>query len=187
MNTCKHLRFPLLFLLLLAAPVMATQETPQPTIEVDMAAQEIPQRVAPPQTHEVMTLVVKLDPAVEVGESDAGVRRYVPITGGYFQGKNISGKVLPGGADWQLQRPDDVLEIDALYSIQTEDGQNIIIHNTGLAARDADAGEFPYIRTTPTFKAPVGQYDWLNKRVFTGTITPVKSGGAVVIRVFQVN
>lgn len=187
MNPGKKLSFTLLLSLLLSAPVMAAQDTPLPTIAVDMAAKEIPPRVGPPKIYEVMTLVVKLDPSVEIGESDAGVRRYVPITGGYFQGKNIAGKVLPGGADWQLQRPDDVLEIDALYSIQTEDGQNIIIHNTGLAARDSEAGEFPYIRTTPTFKAPLGKYDWLNKRVFTGTITPVKAGGAVVIRVFQVD
>ncbi|MFD2015208.1 DUF3237 family protein [Vibrio olivae] len=43
------------------------------------------------------------------------------------------------------------------------------------------------MRTTPTFQAPIGQYDWLNKRVFTGTITPIKGANAVVIRVFQVD
>lgn len=181
---------PLLISALISTPLYAKDDTPpppMPMLNVDIAAQQIPDRATPPTTSEVMTLVVQLEPSVEIGESDAGVRRYVPIVGGYFQGKNISGKVLPGGADWQLQRPDDVLEIDALYSIQTEDGQNIIIHNIGLASRDPEAGKFPYIRTTPTFKAPIGKYDWLNKRVFTGTITPVKDANAVVIRVFQVN
>ncbi len=186
----KRIRANLLFVLVIISnPLWAQPESPPPmkTIDVDIAAHQIPKRVEPPKTFEVMTLVVKLDASVEIGESDSGVRRYVPITGGYFQGKNISGTVLAGGADWQLQRRDDVLEIDALYSIRTEDGQNIIIHNTGLASRDAEAGEFPYIRTTPTFKAPIGQYDWLNKRVFTGTITPIKGANAVVIRVFQVD
>ncbi|MFD2015209.1 DUF3237 domain-containing protein [Vibrio olivae] len=122
----KRIRANLLFfLVIISNPLWAQPESPPPmkTIDVDIAAHQIPKRVEPPKTFEVMTLVVKLDASVEIGESDSGVRRYVPITGGYFQGKNISGTVLAGGADWQLQRPDDVLEIDALYSIRTEDGQ----------------------------------------------------------------
>jgi len=157
------------------------------TTQLDIEKKAIPTSVVAPSTHEILTLVVTLDNTVEIGDSDAGIRRYVPITGGYFKGKTMSGTVLSGGADWQLQRPDGVLEIDALYSIRTDDGQTIIIHNSGLASNDPLVGKYPYIRTTPQFKAPKGKYDWLNKRVFTGTITPIESKHAVIIRIFQVD
>lgn len=156
---------------------------------VNIAEKVIPETENAPATQHVLTLVVTLEDAVEVGESDKGVRKYVPISGGYFKGQGVNGEtlagdVLPGGADWQLQRPDGVLEIDALYSIRTDDGQTIIIHNSGIASRADDGGA--YIRTTPKFQAPKGKYDFLNKRVFTGTIGMVEGGGAVIIRVFQV-
>ena len=157
------------------------------TTQLDIEKMAIPTAVIAPSTHEVLTLVVTLENTVEIGDSDAGIRRYVPITGGYFKGITMSGSVLSGGADWQLQRPDGVLEIDALYSIKTDDGQTIIIHNSGLASNDPLVGKYPYIRTTPQFRAPKGKYDWLNKRVFTGTITPIEGKHAVIIRVFQVD
>lgn len=173
--------------MVLASSVACAKEPVLQTTQLDIETKAIPSAVAAPSTHEVLTLVVTLENTVEIGDSDSGIRRYVPITGGYFKGKTMSGTVLPGGADWQLQRTDGVLEIDALYSIKTDDGQTIIIHNSGLASNDALVGKYPYIRTTPQFKAPKGQYDWLNKRVFTGTITPIEGKHAVIIRVFQVD
>lgn len=101
------------------------------TTQLNIEKQAIPPQVVASSTHEILSLVVTLESTVEIGDSDTGIRRYVPITGGYFKGKTMSGTVLPGGADWQLQRPDGVLEIDALYSIKTDDGQTIIIHNSG--------------------------------------------------------
>jgi len=141
-------------------------------------------------TELVMELTVNIGQRVVVGKSDLGDRAYIPITGGNFAGQGIKGEVLPGGADWQLTRPDGVLEVDALYSIKTDDGSVIVVHNKGLVSREAATDDKPaaiYVRTTPTFQAPVGKYDWLNKRVFTGTITPARDGSHVVIRVFRVN
>ena len=43
---------------------------------------------------------ITLAPAQEVGETPHGRRRIVPITGGSFRGERLSGRVLPGGADW---------------------------------------------------------------------------------------
>ena len=34
-----------------------------------------------------------------------------PITGGKFKGPGIEGVVVPGGADWQLTRPDGDVEL----------------------------------------------------------------------------
>jgi Protein of unknown function (DUF3237) len=43
-----------------------------------------------------------------------------------------------------------------------------------------------YARTNPQFHAPQGKYEWLNKTLFVGTITPSTKDGAVIIRVFSV-
>lgn len=140
-----------------------------------------------PRTEPVLEAYVTIDPAVEVGASDHGTRRFIPITGGRFVGDGLRGRVLPGGADWQLERPDGVLELYALYSLETDDGQVIVVENEGVASNDVRGGESRrYLRTSPRFHAPRGEHDWLNKSVFVGTVTPEEDGSAVVIRVFRV-
>jgi len=147
--------------------------------------------VAPPKTELALEAYVTLSPTVEVGTSDAGTRRFIPITGGRFVGDGIKGEVMAGGADWQLVRPDGVLEVHAHYSLRTDDGAVIIVENDGVivpgkAATNGAPAVAPYVRTVPKFHAPQGKYDWLNKTVFVGGIGGGAGGGAVVIRVFRV-
>jgi hypothetical protein len=137
--------------------------------------------VSPLQTEFVYEALVTLDPAIEIGPSADGIRRYIPIKGGPFSGPRISGVVLPGGADWQVDRPDGVTELDALYSIKASDGAVIVVHNRGLFV---DGGK--YFRTTPQFQAPRGPHDWLNKSIFAGSVAGAPQPGAVVVRVFRV-
>lgn len=132
----------------------------------------------------ILQLYVTLSDKVEVGASDDGDRYIVPITGGHFVGKDIAGVVMAGGADWQVVRADGVKTITALYSLRTDDGQVIVVDNRGITFTD---GETTYKRTIPKFHAPVGPYDWLNKSLFTGTITSIKSPRAVIIRVYALN
>jgi hypothetical protein len=157
--------------------------------DVDVSKGEWPsEQPAAPTTELALELVVTIDPAVKVGDSDLGHRQFIPITGGYFRGKNgMKGTVNAGGADWQLKRIDGVLIIEAIYSITTDDGATIEIHNTGISNRTN--GE-QYTITNPVFHAPQGKYDWMNKHFFVGTITPAYNKGvfqAVVIRAYQVN
>jgi hypothetical protein len=147
--------------------------------------------VEAPKTELVLEAYVTIAPAVQIGQSDAGTRRFIPITGGRFVGDGIKGEVLAGGADWQLVRPDGVLEVNALYAIRTDDGVTIEVDNRGVIVPAAPAGagqpaRQAYVRTTPRFHAPQGKYDWLNKGLFVGGIAPGAGGGAVVIRVFRV-
>src|SRR5688572_24561007 len=58
-----------------------------------------------------------------VGELQTGVRRIVDILGGTFEGPKLKGKLLQGGADWQLIREDGFTDIDARYTLQTDSGQ----------------------------------------------------------------
>lgn len=140
--------------------------------------------VAAPGTELVMELFVTISAAMTVGPSEYGIRRYIPITGGRFAGAGIKGEVLPGGADWQLGRADNVVEVNALYSIKSDDGAVIVVENPGIIT--PQNGGIGYARTSPRFHAPQGKYDWLNKTLFVGTITPASESGAVVIRIFKV-
>ena len=50
-----------------------------------------------------------------VGATPSGEIRLIPITGGSFEGEELHGEILGGGADWQDVRNDGVLEISARY------------------------------------------------------------------------
>jgi hypothetical protein len=143
--------------------------------------------IAPLQTEFVLEARVNCDPLVVVGDSQRGKRQLIPITGGEFSGPSINGKVLPGGADWQLVRRDGALEIEARYTIQTHDGVNISVCNRGIALYPP-AAEVVYVRTVPEFEAPVNSaYAWLNKAIFVGTVIPISRQPLVVqVRVFKV-
>src|SRR6185503_7853380 len=74
---------------------------------------------------------ITLAPAQELGDTPHGRRRIIPITGGGFRGERLSGRVLPGGADWQLIRPDGVAQLEARYTLETADGVLIYVRNDG--------------------------------------------------------
>ncbi len=134
---------------------------------------------------------VTIDPArISIEKSKYGGRNIIWITGGTFKGPNIEGTIIPGGADWQLVRPDGVTELDARYTLKTNDGVIIYVNNRVLSRRDPTpedpAGQ--YRRCVLSFEAPLGsKYEWLNKSVFLGTLTPAttEKEAAVIIRVWR--
>lgn len=82
-------------------------------------------------------LRIDLDAADPVLVSDE--RRYVPLTGGRFQGRGgLEGVVLPGGADWQRVHPTGAVELEAHYARRTDDGRTIEVRSHGVrrASRD---------------------------------------------------
>jgi Protein of unknown function (DUF3237) len=129
------------------------------------------------------------------GAGRLGQRRIIPITGGTVQGPRLNGRVLPGGADYELVRPDGNSRLEAHYGIEAEDGTPIYIVNRGLYVAPAsvtarlDAGEdVPptdyYLRAAPVFDAPDGPHGWLSDHLFVSAcrFTP----DAVTIKVFLV-
>ena len=139
-----------------------------------------------PQLEFVYEATVGIAPLEDVGEMNSGHQRIIPIIGGSFEGPNIRGKVIPGAADWNLVRNDGVTVVSASYFLRTDDGIYIKILNQGVNPAPAP-GAAPPSRprfTSPTFEAPNGRYDWLNKSVFVGTLAP-GAPGSVRIRVFK--
>lgn len=124
-----------------------------------------------------------LDAGFHIGATPFGQRNRIGITGGHFEGKRIQGKILPGGADWQLVRADGVVSIEAEYMIEASDGTLIHVLNRGIVSIDEQHKTPPYIRAAPVFEAPIGPHDWLNKSLFLSTITPMPEGQAPAVRV----
>ncbi len=135
---------------------------------------------APLLTEFTYEALVEIAAPVEVGPTPLGHRRYIPITGGTFQGPRLRGTILPGGADWQTSRADGVTEADALYSVRADDGTVIIVHNQGVIAPGG------YMRTALRFTAPEGPHAWLNRSQFVSSISGGPRPGTVIIRVFRV-
>lgn len=125
---------------------------------------------------------VKIDPLVVIGPSKHGARQLFPIAGGTVGGQ-LSGQVLPGGADWQIVRADGVLELDARYTIQADDDSLVHVRNRGIMHRDNGA---PYARTAADFEAPLdGPHAWLNRAIFVGDVA-LRDSSTVDVRFFRV-
>lgn len=132
-----------------------------------------------------------LSPAIEMGKTVEGQRRIIPITGGTIKGPLIRGEVMNGGWDWNLSRSDGAGTVEAAYYLKTDDGVLIRIVNRGVGggsppATDSATGERFFMFTHPSFEAPTGKYDWLNRSMFVGTLGARKNTvNAVLIRVFR--
>lgn len=125
----------------------------------------------------IMDLKADVAPPVEIADGPMGTRRVIPILGGTFEGPTLKGKVVPGGADYQILRKDDVTVLEAKYLLETDDGVTIAVTNRGMrhgppevlkrlfAGEPVDPSEY-YFRAVPEFEAPPGPYEWLNKSLF---------------------
>ncbi len=132
-----------------------------------------------PQLEFVMEARVTIAPAMDVGKTPRGERRIIPITGGTFEGPGLRGRVIPGGADWQIVRPDGVAELEARYTLELESGGLIYVVNRGIrhgspealrALREGipvDKSQY-YFRTAPVFETSVPELAWMMKSIFIG-------------------
>jgi hypothetical protein len=86
-----------------------------------------------------LSLDVESDRAANIGTVVRGRRTIVPIKGGHFNGTQLSGTVMPGGADWVILRSDGVMEIDVRIILETHSGSLIYLAYTGLFCGANDA------------------------------------------------
>lgn len=138
-------------------------------------------------------LKVTIDQPIKLGETVQGERVIIPISGGTFEGPKLKGSVLKGGADYQyISRNGERTELDAVYTIKTDDNVLIQVRNAGLLyiPKDSEVSS-PlgstdiYFRTAPKFEAPVNsKYDWLNNAIFI--CKPVGKKDYVSIQVWKV-
>ena len=142
-----------------------------------------------PQLEFVMQLKVTLDKAYSVGETPHGKRTVIPITGGTFEGPNIKGTIISGGADYQLANADGRTELEAIYCIKTDDGVYIHVRNRGIICNSKDANGNPsfYFRCAPQFEAPAdSKYGWLNNSLFLCAPSFSSGFNGIVLNVWRV-
>ena len=105
-----------------------------------------------PELEFLFEVSLEIAPPHAIGENPHGNRQIVHVTGGSFEGPRLKGKILPGGGDWALVRPDGVAELDVRETWQTEDGALLYVTKRGyltsnvpgLATRWAAGEQIPH-------------------------------------------
>jgi Protein of unknown function (DUF3237) len=148
-----------------------------------------------PRLEHLLRAVVEIAAPLSVGMTPLGERRIIPITGGRFEGENIAGDVLAGGADWQLVRSDGTALLEARYTLRTRDGALVYVRNRGVRSGPPEVlariarGEAVdpagyYFRTVPQFETGAPQYAWLNDLV--AVCSAVRAANAVTLDFYAV-
>jgi hypothetical protein len=142
-----------------------------------------PQALAAPALEHVADLIVHVSSPIEAGSvtglNSRGRRRIIPITGGTVTGQ-INGRVLPGGADFQIVVSETTADLDARYMLELDSGEHIFVQNRALRRGSAAdiarlvrgepvAPEAIYFRCVPTFEVSSPALEWLTQSLFIGT------------------
>jgi len=145
-----------------------------------------------PRFEYALTITINLDRAYWVRPSLYGSERWgAYLKDGTFEGPGIKGIVLPNsGADWPMWRQDGVIDFDARYMLQTDDGAVIYLQNRGYRwgppevmeamtrREEVDPASY-YMRVSPKFEAPAGKYEWLSRYVFVGVAEKTPGGNQI--------
>ena len=147
------------------------------------------------QTKYVFTITANIGDVTSAGDIGHGVRRIIPIIGGEVQGETVNGNVCAFGADFQIIRPNELIELEAKYAIETDDGAVIYVENRGIRFGPVELmqrqkrGEpvdpkLIYFRTVPRFETGAAKYRWLMENLFVASAA--RHADRVVIDVHQV-
>lgn len=141
-----------------------------------------------PVLEHVADLTVFVAAPIEAGSitglNSRGKRRIIPITGGTLRGPQLNGRVLAGGADFQLVVSDTAADLDARYIIELDGpefaGEHLYVQNRALRRGSAAdiarlvRGEVVdpaaiYFRCAPSFEVSSPKLAWLTDSLFVGT------------------
>lgn len=132
------------------------------------------------RTAHLMTLTLAVGGMQQIGAGPNGNRRIGLVSGGRFAGPKLQGKVLPGGSDWIVDRPDGSTTLDVRIVLETDDGATIGMTYRGMrhgpaavmerlnAGQVVDPSQY-YFRTAILFETAAPAYDWLNRIIAVGT------------------
>jgi hypothetical protein len=106
--------------------------------------------------------------------------------------RQLQGKVIPmSGGDFPLVRPDGVIDFDARYLLEADDGTVIYLQNRGFRwAKTPQAAEKMnrnepvaddeyYMRVSPKFDVPEGPHSWMSKHVFVGVAEKIPGANRI--------
>ena len=147
------------------------------------------------QTEFVFRLSVDVAAPVSVGETGLGVRRQIAIEGGELRGPNMRGKILPGGADFQIIRSSGLVDLVARYVVEMDDGALLYVENAGIRTGPREVLErlnrgeavdpsLIYFRTVPRFETGSDKYSWMMRTLFVASAQ--RHQKQVIIDVYRV-
>ena len=111
---------------------------------------------------------------LDLGQAPFGHRRVVNLLGGTVSGAKLTGRIVPGGADWQIMAADGALDIHARYTIESDAGALIQVDSRGVRngppdvmgrlsrGEDVDPSLY-YFRTVMRFETAHPSAAWLNR------------------------
>src|SRR3954462_5497506 len=76
----------------------------------------------------IFTIHSPLGDIQKLGNTPYGERRIINILGGTVDGPKLKGKILPGGADWQIVRAEGVVRLTARYTLESDAGAKILVN-----------------------------------------------------------
>jgi Protein of unknown function (DUF3237) len=141
-----------------------------------------------------LRLRVELEDILHLGPTPYGDRRIIHILGGRFDG-HIAGRIVPGGADWQIVRPDGVADLEARYTLETAAGERALVRSEGLRhgppeviaalarGEPVDPARY-YFRTALRFETSAPALAWMNKLIAIGR--GAREPRAVLLDAFEV-
>lgn len=145
-----------------------------------------------PKFEFAFTVSIDLTKAVYLKPSSMGVERAaVWAAKGTFEGPRIKGRVIPmSGGDYPLVRPNGVIDFDARYLLEADDGTPIYLQSRGYRwaspeamakmARNEEVGaDDYYMRVSPKFDVPEGPHDWLAKHIFVGVAEKIPKANRI--------
>ena len=140
----------------------------------------LPKEMTELKVRPIFTLLLEVQPAINVGKTPGVDRRVGVITGGRFEGERLRGTLLPGGSDWQAIRPGDgAWLLNVRIVLKTDDDAIIAMPYTGIRHGPKEVldriarGEVVkatdyYLRISGTFETSSEKYGWLNKVITVG-------------------
>jgi hypothetical protein len=127
----------------------------------------------------IFRMQVEVADPLLLGATPYGERRIVQILGGRVEGPKVTGRILPGGADWQIIRADGAADLTARYVIESDAGARIYVRSDGMRhgprevieaiarGEQVDPSRY-YFRTVLRFETSDPALAWLNRIIAVG-------------------
>ncbi len=161
---------------------------------MDSSLNDLPKALTSIEARPLFVMRLDVLPYQIIGGVAGAFRRVGVVPGGTFQGARLSGKVLPGGNDWQTVRADGSTLLEVKLVLQSTDGALIGMTYKGIRhgsadvidrvnkGEDVDPASY-YFRTNPVFETASGPA-WINGVIAIGIGYRTPDG--VIYSVFEI-
>jgi len=145
-----------------------------------------------PRLEHAFTISIELAGLQWIKPTSMGATRAaVYAAAGKIEGPRLNGRVIPmSGGDFPLVRPNGVIDFDARYLLEADDGTVIYMQNRGyrwgseeamakMSRNEAVQPDEYYMRVCPKFDAPEGAHEWMCRHVFVGVAEKIPGANRI--------